>query len=123
MQEKTDEYGQDNLITADTTNGYGKEEIEIANMLDDRVVKEGFEKMMKDNKLDAVVTPGYKFDRALSEGGYPGISVPAGYDKRGVPYGVVFGGLKGSEPTLIDCAYAFEQATTARKPPPISYSN
>ncbi|KAD7117593.1 hypothetical protein E3N88_04861 [Mikania micrantha] len=68
---------------------------------------------------DALVTPYEQGSGVLAIGGYPGISVPAGYDKNGDPYGICFGGLKGSEPTLIEVAYGFEQATKLRKPPPM----
>ncbi|KAH9313680.1 hypothetical protein KI387_022307, partial [Taxus chinensis] len=51
----------------------------------------------------------------LAIAGYPGISVPAGYDTAGVPFGINFGGGRGSEPTLIEISYAFEQATKVRK--------
>ncbi|KAB1207596.1 hypothetical protein CJ030_MR7G022898 [Morella rubra] len=37
--------------------------------------------------------------------------VPAGFDSNGVPIGICFGGLRGSEPKLIEIAYGFEQAT------------
>ena len=53
----------------------------------------------------------------LAIGRYPGISVPVGFDNYGVPFGISFGGLKGSEPKLIEIAYEFEQATKVRKPP------
>jgi amidase len=36
-----------------------------------------------------------------------------------MPFGICFGGLKGSEPKLIEIAYSFEQATLIRKPPPL----
>ncbi|KAJ0456591.1 putative amidase signature (AS) superfamily [Helianthus annuus] len=72
---------------------------------------------MNDNKLDALVTPYFEGYSVLAIGGYPGINVPAGYDKNGGPYGICFGGLKGSEPTLIEIAYGFEQTTNFRKPP------
>lgn len=48
--------------------------------------------------------------------GYPNITVPGGY-VQGLPVGVSFFGPAFSEPTLIKAAYAFEQATKARKPP------
>ncbi|GMN37331.1 hypothetical protein TIFTF001_006725 [Ficus carica] len=53
----------------------------------------------------------------LAIGGFPAISVPAGYDEGRVPFGITFGGLKGSEPELIQIAHGFEQATKVRKPP------
>ena len=50
-------------------------------------------------------------------GGFPGISVPAGYDSKRVPIGICFGRLKGTEPKLIEIAYGFEQTIKIRKPP------
>ncbi|KAF5961924.1 hypothetical protein HYC85_003133 [Camellia sinensis] len=38
----------------------------------------------------------------LAIGGFPGISVPAGYDHDERPFGICFGGLKGFEPKLIE---------------------
>jgi amidase len=48
--------------------------------------------------------------------GYPHITVPAG-DVFGLPVGLSFFGRAFSEPTLFKCAFAFEQATKARKAP------
>lgn len=48
--------------------------------------------------------------------GYPHITVPAGF-YFGLPMGISFYGRAFSEPVLIKIAYAFEQATKARKPP------
>ncbi|TKY75478.1 Carbon-nitrogen ligase [Spatholobus suberectus] len=107
----------DNLqIATIATNGIGEREmVALANL--ERLSRDGFEKSIKDNKLDAVVTPGSIIYHALAIGGYPGINVPAGYNNKGVPFGINFAGLKGSEPKLIEIAYRFEQATKIRKPP------
>jgi amidase len=43
---------------------------------------------------------------------------PAGFNARPEPYGVSFSGLACSEPKLLGLAYAFEQATHKRVPPP-----
>ena len=45
--------------------------------------------------------------------GYPNITVPMG-DVHGLPVGLSFFGAAWSEPTLIEMAYGFEQATKAR---------
>ncbi|XP_014492376.1 putative amidase C869.01 isoform X2 [Vigna radiata var. radiata] len=114
--EKVKEYGQDLLVQSQNTNGTGTLEQALLNLK--KLSKDGFEKALIRNKLDAVVVPGSIFSSVLAIGGYPGITVPAGYEK-GRPFGICFGGLRGSEPKLIQIAYSFEQATTIRKPPPL----
>ncbi|KAK6779628.1 hypothetical protein RDI58_021812 [Solanum bulbocastanum] len=105
------------MLEAEKTNGIGKLEREALRNIT-KACKYGFEKMMKENKLDALMSPGADIAGLLAIGGYPGINVPAGYDKTGAPFGISFGGLEGSEPTLIEIAYGFEHATHIRKPPP-----
>ncbi|HMA02737.1 MAG TPA: amidase, partial [Gemmatimonadaceae bacterium] len=51
-----------------------------------------------------------------AEAGYPAITVPAGY-AFGLPVGVSFFGRAWSEAKLIRIAYAFEQASNARRAP------
>ncbi|KAJ1378548.1 Amidase signature domain [Sesbania bispinosa] len=111
------EYGQDIFLASQATDGIGEKEKEaLANLT--RLSRDGFEKLINDNKLDALVTPGSVVAPVLAIGGFPGINVPAGYDNIGIPFGINFGGLKFSEPKLIEIAYGFEQATKIRKPPP-----
>ena len=43
--------------------------------------------------------------------GLPGISVPCGFDRQGLPIGMQLIGNTFSEKTLLNTAYAFEQAT------------
>lgn len=82
--------------------------------------RDGFEKLMADKNLDALVTYANTASSILAIGGFPGIVVPAGYhDADKYPFGICFGGLKGSEPKLIEISYAFEQATMIRKPPTV----
>jgi amidase len=82
-------------------------------------------------KLDAILTPGNSGAGLAARAGYPIIVVPfgmvpnaptppfpAGFDARPAPFGVGFTGTACSEPRLIEIAYAFEQATKKRVPPP-----
>jgi len=48
----------------------------------------------------------------------PPLPLPPGFDPKPQPFGVGFTGGACSEPTLIRLAYAFEQATKKRTPPP-----
>ena len=93
---------------------------------------EGIDAVMGKEKLDAIVAPtggpawmtdlvdGDHFGGGLSTppavAGYPHVTVPAGY-VFGLPVGISFVGRAWSEPTLIKLAYAFEQATHARRAP------
>jgi amidase len=47
--------------------------------------------------------------------GYPHITVPAGF-VQGLPVGISFFGTAWSEPVLLRLAFAFEQASRARRP-------
>jgi len=82
-------------------------------------------------KLDAIMTPGGSGAGLAARAGYPIIvvpfgmvpnaptpSFPAGFDAKPAPFGVGFTGTACSEPRLIEIAYAFEQATRRRVPPP-----
>ncbi|XP_058190841.1 probable amidase At4g34880 isoform X2 [Rhododendron vialii] len=114
--EKLAEYGQQTFIEAEGTSGIGEKEREALEMME-KLSKEGFEKIMKENELDAMVTPGSRASPIFAIGGYPAITVPAGYDTDGMPFGICFGGLRGTEPKLIEIAYGFEKATNVRRPP------
>jgi amidase len=94
--------------------------------------KEGFDAVMDEQQLDAMIapttTPAWPVDlvngdqfrgssaKSAALVGYPLVSVPAGA-AMGLPVGLTFMGRAWSEPTLIKLAYAFEQATKARRPP------
>ncbi|KAL5561148.1 hypothetical protein UlMin_030895 [Ulmus minor] len=127
--EKVKEYGQNILLEAEKTKGFGNaEKAALAKLA--TLTEKGFVKLMTKYKLDALVALGganFPFpdvQQILAIGGFPGITIPAGYiagtgfiNYDGLPFGIIFGGLRGSEPKLIEIAYAFEQATKVRKPP------
>ncbi|XP_044451948.1 probable amidase At4g34880 [Triticum aestivum] len=121
VEERMAEFGQSYLLQSEATNGIGPaEERAIAKL--NKLCEEGLEKIMRANQLDAIVAPGASAHSLLAIGGYPAITVPAGYASNGVPFAICFGGLKGSEPMLIEIAYSFEQATKVRKPPILQHS-
>ncbi|KAK9286975.1 hypothetical protein L1049_015383 [Liquidambar formosana] len=91
--EMNKEFGQGIFLAAEATNGIGDIEKEALLSLA-ALSRDGFEKVMRENRLDALVTPGSDVSPVLAIGGYPGISVPAGYDSKGVPFGICFGGLR-----------------------------
>ncbi|XP_024167109.1 probable amidase At4g34880 isoform X2 [Rosa chinensis] len=119
-KEKINEYGQDIFELAEKTNGMGPKEQEALSNLK-RLSKQGFKKLMTDHSLDALVAYANSASSILAIGGFPGIVVPAGYhNTKKYPFGICFGGLRGSEPKLIEIAYAFEQATKIRRKPPLA---
>ena len=93
---------------------------------------QGIDFIMRKHRLDALIAPtggpawptdwlngdhfsgGYSSASAVA--GYPHITVPAGY-VFGLPVGISFFGGAWREPKLIKYAYAFEQATKARRAP------
>jgi len=93
---------------------------------------EGIDKTMDANRLDCLVAatsgPATLIDLVNGDygpggssslpaiAGYPDVTVPAG-SWFGLPVGISFFGRANSEPTLFRIAYAFEQATKARKKP------
>ena len=59
-----------------------------------------------------------------AKAGYPSVQVPGGFisgvegkDTPDYPLGVTFAGRAWSEHKLLQLAYAYEQASNARKPP------
>ena len=93
---------------------------------------EGIDATMQAHQLDAIMAPtgspswvtdlidGDRFlggsSTPAAVAGYPNITVPAG-DVFGLPVGVSFFAGPWQEPLLLRIAYAFEQATLARRPP------
>lgn len=122
--------------------GSGTQEPQVARYYQYLVARDQLEtnllKVMADHELDAIVHKTVEHTATLiSEGmsppypsskGVPHINtflmyassmtVPAGFTKDALPVGITFLGRPYAEPTLIRLAYAYEQATHHRKPPP-----
>jgi amidase len=120
-------FGQDIFLAAEATRGDLSElEYLSARQMDLRASRQlGLDAYMDEHRLDAVLFPGAVGAAIAAKAGYPSVQVPGGFvsgirDKRTpeYPYGVTFTGRAWSEPTLLRLAYAFEQATDARRPPP-----
>ncbi|HEX6099984.1 MAG TPA: amidase family protein [Thermoanaerobaculia bacterium] len=92
----------------------------------------GIDEVMQAEKLDALLFPGSFGASLAARPGYPTVIVPfalipnvptpafpAEFKASLAPYGVSFTGMACSEPTLLRIAYAFEQATKRRIPPPL----
>lgn len=92
-------------------------------------------KTMDEHRLDAFVyptwsnpprligdlnTPGGDNSQFFSPTtGFPAVQVPMGYTRGGLlPAGITFFGRPWAEATLLGAAYAYEQATQHRRPPP-----
>jgi amidase len=94
--------------------------------------EEGIDKIMDNNRLDALIaptgSPAWKTDLLNGDhyiggssslaaiAGYPAITVPMGFIDD-LPVGITFFGRAWSEPLLIEIAYSYEQATRYRKAP------
>ena len=94
--------------------------------------KEGIDKVMNANKLDAIIaptgSPAWKSDLTngdsfqigtsspAAQAGYPDITVPMGFIDE-LPVGISFFGRAWSEPVLLEIAYSYEQGTKFRKVP------
>ncbi|MCW5958806.1 MAG: amidase [Pyrinomonadaceae bacterium] len=128
-------FGQDILLKAQQKNDLDDREYRLA-LLQSKVLTQdkGIDSVMDKNKLDALVAPSnaqswmidlingdspanYVSSSSMpAVSGYPNITVPAGFISE-LPIGISFFGKAFTEPTLIKIAYAFEQATKARKKP------
>jgi amidase len=120
-------FGQDIFLAAEATRGDLSDlEYIAARQADLRASRTlGLDAYMDQHRLDAVLFPAMAGAAIAAKAGYPSVQVPAGFvagvkDKETpeYPYGATFAGRAWSEPTLLRLAYAFEQATQARRLPP-----
>ena len=125
-------FGQELLIQSQEKGPLTDEAYREALAKAQRIAREGVDKLLNGNRLDAIVAPtgGPAWTTDLVNGdhfgggsstpaavaGYPNVTVPAGFVS-GLPVGISFFGRAWSEPVVLRLAYAFEQATNHRKPP------
>jgi amidase len=119
-------FGQDLFLAAAATRGdLSEPEYAAARQMDLRSARTlGLDAYMDRHRLDAVLFPGAAGAAIAAKAGYPSVQVPAGFvggdDTPEYPFGATFTGRAWSEPALLRFAYAFEQATQARRPPPLT---
>jgi amidase len=120
-------FGQDLFLAAAATKGDLSEPEYRAARKNDLLSakKHGLDAYISRHKLDAVLFPGNAGAGIAAKAGYPSVQVPAGYisgaagqETPDYPLGATFTGKAWSEHTLLRFAYAFEQATLARRMPP-----
>jgi amidase len=126
-------YGQSNLDVSDEMDveaDRARYEADRAKDID-LAGTHGIDEVMRANNLDALLFPGPNGAALAAKPGYPTVIVPFGmvpnsptpafpdgFDAKMAPFGVSFTGTACTEPRLIGLAYAFEQATKRRVPPP-----
>jgi amidase len=132
-------YGQSNLDISDEMDVVAdKARYEADRVKDlDLSATHGIDAVMKANQLDALLFPGPNGAALAARPGYPTVIVPFGFipnasgvsnasapfpeafQAKPAPFGVSFTAMACTEPRLIGLAYAFEQATKRRVPPPL----
>jgi amidase len=125
--EKCLRFGQDLFLASEATKGDLSElEYKSARAMDLMAARQrGLDAYINRHDLDAVVFPGVAGAAIAAKAGYPSVQVPAGLisgvdgkDTPDYPLGLTFTGRAWSEHKLLRLAYAYEQATNMRKPPP-----
>jgi amidase len=137
-------YGQSRLDISDEMDLVADRERNDADVKKDKLLSRtrGIDAALEANHLDAILTPAANGADLAARAGYPLIVVPfgfvpagpqnagpngggrgggpypAGFTPKAAPFGVGFTGAACSEPRLLAIAYAFEQATKRRVPPP-----
>jgi len=126
-------FGQEIMLEAEKKGPLTSPAYRKARATSRQLARTGLDAALATHRLDALVAPtgdpafpidlvngdhftGGGASTAPAVSGYPHVTVPAGF-VHGLPVGLSFIGKPRSEATLIRLAYAFEQATKARRPP------
>jgi amidase len=128
-------FGQESMLEAKEKGSLSSPEYREARSTNRKLTRtEGIDKIIKQERLDALVTisggPAWLIDHvngdvmswdanstsAAAVAGYPHITIPAGY-LFGLPFGISFISRAWGEPILLQIAYALEQELQIRKPP------
>lgn len=127
------------LLQAEARGPIGNPDYAAAKAIQGNIITPAVENILKGNNIAALIYPtsrcpasplpgvidptyvcesgGTSATNLANLSGFPDVQVPAGFISDGTPLTLSFLGLPYSEPALLGFAYAFEQATMARKPP------
>ncbi|MFD2638117.1 amidase family protein [Piscibacillus salipiscarius] len=121
-EEETLKYGQKWFLEAQKTSGLLTDPDYLKELLDDQRLskEEGIDYTLDEHKLEAIVFPNNIGAGIPAKAGYPSITVPVGLTKKNEPVGITFTGTAFSEPTLIEIAYGYEQASQKRVAPKLN---
>ncbi|WBQ04268.1 amidase [Kribbella sp. CA-293567] len=116
-------FGQELFERSEQTDGLDSPAYVAARLSALKAGRDGIDDLLRENQLDALVTPSYSpawaidlvnGDHVLGSSsshaalaGYPLLTVPSGLVE-GLPVGITFSGTGGSDATLIRLAHAFE---------------
>lgn len=129
-------FGQELFLASQKRGPLSSREYRLALLRAKTLSQESIDGVMDEHRLDAIVGPSngaaWPIDLVNGDGGsrqsyvsttspaaiagYPNITVPCGF-LAALPIGLSFWGRAFSEPMLIEIAFAFEQATRARRKP------
>jgi amidase len=126
-------FGQELFLQAEEKGTLEEQEYRDALAKNQRLSRrDGIDAAIEKHRLDAIVAPtggpawvtdlvnGDHFGGGSSTlaavAGYPNLTVPSG-EVYGLPVGISFFGAAWTEPVLLACAFAFEQATSFRRKP------
>ena len=125
-------FGQERMLASNESGDLDSPEYLDALALSKERSRAALDRAMQEHNLDVLIAPtngpawliDHKNGDAYHIGsssyaavsGYPNVTVPAGF-VTGLPVGLSFIGSMNSDKAVIEIAYAFEQATKARKPP------
>ncbi|MGI9270911.1 MAG: amidase [Woeseiaceae bacterium] len=125
-------FAQDRMLGAEESGELTDSEYLDALESSKRIAQSAIDNVLAEHDLDVLIAPtngpAWKTDHVNGDSfhvgsssyaavsGYPNVAVPAGFIS-GLPIGVSFIGTMNSDKTLIEIAYAFEQATSIRQAP------
>jgi len=126
-------FGQDILLESEAKGPLTDSEYLEALETSKRIARTGIDNALAEHQLDALIAPtnnatwltdhingdgsgGVGSSSLAAVSGYPSITVPAGFVSN-LPIGLTFIGAANHDKHLIEFAYAFEQASSIRRPP------